>query len=137
MSGPVLYTFGYEQRPPEDLLAEADRLDAVVVDVRIQPFSKRAAWGKPHLAALLGHRYRWVAGFGNKNYKGGPVELADPEAGLAQIADLIAEGRNIILLCYEADPANCHRSQVAALIAARFGCPVEHLVKEGVQLCLL
>jgi uncharacterized protein (DUF488 family) len=136
---PTIYTFGYEKRRPEELRAESDRLDAVVMDVRIKPFSRRPDWAKSHLTALLGDRYRWVAGFGNVNYKGGPVELADPEAGLAQIADLIEQGRNIILLCYEADPKTCHRSQVAELIAERWGCDVQHLVRDSdsAQLALL
>jgi len=32
-----IYTFGYQQRQPEELRAEVERLDGVVVDVRIQP----------------------------------------------------------------------------------------------------
>jgi uncharacterized protein (DUF488 family) len=136
MEKSTIYTFGYEKRQPEELMAEVERLTAIVVDVRIKPFSRRSSWGKTHLEILLGDRYRWERGFGNVNYKGGPIELADPEGGLAKVAPLIQEGRNIILLCYEADPKTCHRSQVAELIAERFGCRIEHLIREDPQLTL-
>jgi uncharacterized protein (DUF488 family) len=36
-------------------------------------------------------------------------------------------GRPICLLCYERDPAQCHRQRLAAELHARLGLPVEHL----------
>jgi uncharacterized protein (DUF488 family) len=139
MKKPTIYTFGYEKRQPEELVAEAERLSAVVVDVRLKPYSRRREWNLNNLARLCGpvHGYLWIKGFGNLNYKGGPIELADPEDGLARVAHDIERGRNIILLCYEADPKTCHRWQVAELIAKRFGCRIEHLVLKGSQLSLL
>jgi hypothetical protein len=38
-----------------------------------------------------------------------------------------APGRPICLLCYERDPAQCHRQRLAAELHARLGLPVEHL----------
>ena len=32
-----------------------------------------------------------------------------------------------LLLCYERDPAHCHRNRLAAELHARLGLPVEHL----------
>lgn len=133
----TIYTIGYENRTMAELVDEANRLKAVVVDVRMRPFSRWSDWTKGRLEDLLGERYRWVKGFGNENYAGGPIDLSDPEEGLEEIADLIKKGRNVLLLCYEADPGRCHRTLVAELIAERFGCTIEHLIQSGTQLGLL
>jgi uncharacterized protein (DUF488 family) len=125
----VIYTFGYEKRSVDELAEEAYLLDAVVVDVRIRPFSRAKGWSRRNLEIVLGDHYLWVREFGNKNYKGGPTELVDVKAGLEIVAPLIAEGRDLILLCYEADPADCHRTDVAEAIAARFGGEINHLVR--------
>jgi uncharacterized protein (DUF488 family) len=137
MAKSTLYTFGSENRSMAELVDEAARLKAVVVDVRIRPFSWWSDWTKSRLEALLGDRYRWVEGFGNQSYKGGPFVLSDPEAGLEQIADLIKRGQNILLLGTEADPHICHRAYVAELVAGRYGCRIEHLIQGGTQLGLL
>lgn len=137
MGKSTIYTIGYEKREMNELVAEVERLDAMVVDVRMRPFSRWTDWTNTRLESILGERYRWVEGFGNENYKGGPIELHDPEEGFEQIADLIEQGRNVILLCLEADPTQCHRSHVADLIVERFGCPIKHLIPGGTQLELL
>src|SRR5690606_36828783 len=55
--------------------------------------------------------------------------LATPEAhaGLATLADLVAAGRRVCLMCYEADPAHCHRTMVADALGALLPVRVEHL----------
>ena len=54
--------------------------------------------------------------------------LAEPSAQLqlAQAGE-IAKDRKAALLCYEADPAGCHRSIVADHICEALGCRIEHL----------
>ena len=46
--------------------------------------------------------------------------LATPEAhaALASLADLVGEGRRVALLCYEADPAHCHRTPLREAVLA-------------------
>ena len=52
--------------------------------------------------------------FGNRNYKGGPVEIVDYQAGKSLVA---AHPRPVILLCVCRDPATCHRADVARRLA--------------------
>ena len=48
---------------------------------------------------------------------------ADGQAGLATAAEIAREGP-ICLMCYERDPADCHRSRVADVLVARgLGAP--------------
>lgn len=121
-----LYTFGYSGRQPEELLALAEQLDAMVADIRFSPRSRVPQWSGGRLAKLLGYRYRHLPALGNRNYKGGPMELVDPETGVAQVADLLAH-QPVILLCVCAEVERCHRRLAAEAIASRYGVAVTHL----------
>jgi hypothetical protein len=124
---PAIYTAGYSRlRDPDRLLALAGDLDAIVIDVRLKPYTSFKGWSREALEALLGQRYRWVEAFGNEAYQEGGLRLHDPQAGLAQGAPILAEC-SVILLCGCADPAECHRTAVAVLLAEATGCPVSHL----------
>ena len=56
-------------------------------------------------------------------------QLATPEAqdALALVADLVRQGRRVCLLCFEADPAHCHRSMVAEALQALVPVEVRNL----------
>jgi uncharacterized protein (DUF488 family) len=104
-------TFGYQGRRPQELLALADAEGAVVVDVRIKPWSRLPGWSQKALQELLGERYVWVRELGNQDYKGTGVRLVDEEAGLAKVREML-ESRPVILLCFESDETRCHRRHV-------------------------
>ena len=115
---PTIYTVGYSRlREPRRLLVLLDELDALVLDVRLKPWTRFEGWSKKDLEALFGTRYRWIEAFGNDNYAGGDVRLHDPARGLAEVSPLLAT-HSVILLCGCADPTRCHRSTVAAVLAA-------------------
>jgi uncharacterized protein (DUF488 family) len=116
-----------------------------VIDVRELPLSRRAGFSKGTLRASLaeaGIDYvhlkalgtpkegRLAARRGDHATFWAIVEerLATPEAEfeLGTAARLAAE-RPSALLCFEADPATCHRMRVADALAERFGFAVEHL----------
>jgi uncharacterized protein (DUF488 family) len=118
-----VYTIGYSGRQPQHLLNLAARIDAVIYDIRFSPRSRVPAWNGRALAAAWGDRYRHVGTLGNKNYKGGDIELVDYEAGKAAIA---ASPKPVILMCVCADPAICHRTFIAQLLR-RDGFAVEEL----------
>ncbi len=122
----ALYTFGYTGRSPDELRALAAQLDALVADIRFSPRSRVPHWSGGRLASLLGDRYRHLPALGNRNYKGGPVELVDLEVGVAQVAELLAR-QPVILLCACADVQRCHRRLAAEAIVARHGVPLTHL----------
>jgi uncharacterized protein (DUF488 family) len=55
--------------------------------------------------------------------------LARPESQfeLETLADLVRGGRRVCLLCYEADPAHCHRSIVADALMSLMPIEIHHL----------
>ena len=55
----------------------------------------------------------------------------DAQEQLAQLADLVKQGRRVALLCLEADAQVCHRSIVAAEVARLTGAKVVHLSPSG------
>jgi hypothetical protein len=65
-------------------------------------------------------RLPWVFGdrylpagqfFGNINYKGGPIEIADIRGGIQLIQTIPAE--NVLLMCMCANYRQCHRKVIA------------------------
>lgn len=137
----VLYTWGYQRRTPGDLLTlVASREIDVVADVRINPWSHRAEWRRKALERTLGERYRWIRELGNAGYRSGGVQIVGLEAGLEKLGQLLdnqsfaedgpaGHGRRVLLLCFERDPATCHRKVVADAARRKWGSSivVEHL----------
>lgn len=126
-----LFTIGYEGVTQSEFVAELRRAGvARVIDVRALPLSRRPGFSKTPLRAALSE-----AGIGYVHLKalGTPPEgreaarrgriadleriyagqLALPEAlaAAAQLRDLVAEKASA-LLCYEREPAGCHRSML-------------------------
>ncbi len=141
-----LYTIGYEKTAFADFLIALRQAGvAVVIDVRDLPLSRRPGFSKRQLAAGLadaGIAYHHLRALGTppegREANRGrqwprfwdivEARLATAEAtlDLARAADMAAKG-NACLLCYEADPATCHRCRVSEMLARRHGFHVEHL----------
>ena len=51
----------------------------------------------------------------------------EARAGLETLVELAEGERKLCLLCFEADPAHCHRTLVAAALGERVPVRVEHL----------
>jgi uncharacterized protein (DUF488 family) len=127
----TFFTAGYEQSEPEDFLL---RLQAsgveMIVDVRDMPLSRKRGFSKNQLQALLAEV---DIGYLHVKPLGAPKEIRDPlrtggswweyikgyervlRSQTAQIDALIklAREKRICLLCFERNPAECHRSLVA------------------------
>jgi uncharacterized protein (DUF488 family) len=56
------------------------------------------------------------------------LATAGAQTELEALADLVRSGRRVCLLCFEADPAHCHRSMVAAALGALVPVRVTHLM---------
>lgn len=122
-----IYTYGYAGSDPAALKSKAVELDAVVVDIRFQPFSRDPRWRTKALAELLAPNYMWARSLGNENYKnGGPIKLSHPEDGLRMVRGVFPK-HSVILLCVCRDWETCHRRVAAAYLGQAFGAPVEHL----------
>jgi uncharacterized protein (DUF488 family) len=122
----------------------------LLVDVRAVASSRRPGFSKTRLAANLqeaGIGYLHLRGLGTP-----PEGRAAARAGrypelrriylehlettgareqLGALAELVQSGRRICLLCFEAEPAHCHRSMVAAALADRVPVRVTHLAPAG------
>ncbi len=146
MTAPVIRTIGYEAAGFGAVLATLKRAGvAVVIDVRDLPLSRRAGFSKRVLAASLaeaGIDYVHLKGLGTP--KEGRLaarrrdwaafwsivddKMRTPEAAFdLQRAAEIARARPAALLCFEADPAVCHRRRVAEDLAREHGFVIEDL----------
>jgi uncharacterized protein (DUF488 family) len=146
VSGPILYTIGYEKALLTDFVATLAAAGvSTLIDVRDRPISRRPGFSKRQLAAavedagmryvplqalgtppegrLAGRRHEWERFWSIVDEK-----LARPEAALVlQEAAEIARAAPSCLLCYEADWHVCHRRRVAEILSARHGFAVRHL----------
>jgi uncharacterized protein (DUF488 family) len=145
-------TIGYEQSTPSsffDALKQANV--GLLVDVRAVAASRRPGFSKRQLAAGLdenGIRYVHLQKLGTP--KEGRLAARSGRAGemlriferhlntreaKEQLDELTAlakasqerPGRPICLLCYERDPAHCHRQRLADELYARLGVRVDNL----------
>jgi uncharacterized protein (DUF488 family) len=143
----TLWTIGYEKLLPEELVAELEAAGIErLLDVRYRPQSRRAGMSKTRLAErLAGHGIayehrrslgtpadiRWLFK-NNRVAEGAPLFRAHvEETASGELHALAAEldrAPRTCLMCLEADPAVCHRRQVAdALVARRPGLRVVDL----------
>ncbi len=146
----TLYTIGYEGLEPDSFVAElvAHGVDAVI-DVRERASSRKRGFSKTALSSCLAAhgiayyhlrslgcpaaiRYRYRANGDRDAYVQALMAHLDAQApSLQQVVELMAR-HTCALLCLEADPAQCHRSLVAARVAEIASEPVrvEHLRPE-------
>src|SRR5579871_5434641 len=103
---PLVLLAGYGQSHSITTFYERVRaLDALVLDVRLYPTSRREEWRRYDLELVLGERYRHWPCWGNRNYKGnlsGPrFQIANWPAGVRMLAGIERQGRYrvVILLC--------------------------------------
>lgn len=143
-------TVGYEGTTVRQFLdALASARTELLVDVRALASSRRPGFAKTALAANLagaGIDYLHLRRLGTpadgraaaragRHAEMREIFLAhlatsDAQDELAALADLVRSGRRIALLCFEADPAHCHRSLVAAALQELVPVDVRHLHPE-------
>jgi uncharacterized protein (DUF488 family) len=127
-----LFTIGYEGASVADFVATLTKAGVrQLADVRAVPLSRRPGFSKNVLAAQLreaGIAYlgfqplgtppegREAARKGRKDILaqvyGRQLELPEAELAMAQLRDAAAE-QPTALLCFERDPACCHRTLLA------------------------
>jgi uncharacterized protein (DUF488 family) len=133
-----LWTIGYERLLPEALVAELEAAGVRrVLDVRYRPQSRRPGMSKTRLGDLLaehGIAYESRRELGTPPdlrflFRAGRIDEAAAgfrrhlEASACDELDALAEelpgAPATALLCLEADPAHCHRRQVAEALVRR------------------
>ena len=136
------YTVGYEKLKVEDLFTLLRGAGVhCLADVRDTPWSRVPAYRKAALEEKLidlggasGYEIRYVS----MPSLGNPKEIRKSDRAVAEMLALyrphvmskareLEELRAIImkhktaLLCYEADPAGCHRTVLAGVVAEKYG----------------
>jgi uncharacterized protein (DUF488 family) len=142
-----LFTIGYEQATSDAVLRELKRARVrLLVDTRAVAASRRPGFSKRQLAASLddnGIGYLHLRGLGTpaegrqasrsgdyaKLWRIYDAHIKTPGAQeeLDELTALVRKSR-VCLLCYERDPAHCHRSRIAELIRERTGVEVKDLI---------
>lgn len=131
-----VFTIGYEQTTVPELIAALQRAGVErVLDVRALPLSRRPGFSKSALAGALqeaGIHYEHLKALGTPKegrdaakrgdqatlarVYAGQLELPEAQAAAALLLDRVA-AQPTALLCYEREPADCHRSMLLAAIA--------------------
>jgi uncharacterized protein (DUF488 family) len=140
-------TIGYERTTVDDVIRALKGAGVeLLVDVRAVTSSRRPGFSKSRLASHLidgGIDYLHLRGLGTPA-DGRSAARAGRHADMRRIftehlrslearsdldvlAELVAAGRRVCLLCYEADPAHCHRTLVADALGELIPVRVEHL----------
>lgn len=138
----MLYTIGYEGLDAQTVFGALGCVDvSLLLDVRWRPSSRKPGLSKTALAkrcATLGLVYshdrrlgtppaimRAFRETGHYDWTAYAEFLEAQDEAVMTAAQLVRE-RTACLLCYEADPADCHRRMVAAALAAG-ELPIVHL----------
>ena len=128
-----IFTIGYEGATMADFLAALSAAGVErVIDVRALPLSRRPGFSKSTLAASLaeaGIDYIHLKALGTpkpgrdaakkgdratlENVYAGQLHLPEAQAQAARMLELAAE-KPSALLCFERDPAMCHRTLLLA-----------------------
>lgn len=136
-SFPELVSIGYEGRDVQALIRQLESLRVgVLVDVRLNPISRKKGMSKSALAtalAAVGIRYVHHRELGNPkdnrdSYRSGDraayrrfeelLEAPAAEDALAHVTELL-DGECVALLCFERDHSQCHRALVVDALRER------------------
>lgn len=140
-------TVGYEGTTVDAFLRTLrDAGVELLVDVRAVASSRRPGFAKTRLAANLagaGIEYLHLRGLGTPadgraaaragrhaemhRIFGAHLATDEAQGELHALADLVQAGRRVALLCFEADPAHCHRTLVATALDELVPVRVTHL----------
>jgi uncharacterized protein (DUF488 family) len=139
-----LFTIGYESWGLDTWIrALHDNGVRTVVDVRELPLSRRPGWSKRALAERLSEQgigYLHVKALGTPAplrhaLRSGELPFSEFEPQFGRMLDdrqeellallLLARSQPVALMCWEEDPARCHRSLVAKAMTPLADEPIE------------
>lgn len=145
----MIFTIGYEGMSLDGFIQQLRTNDIeLLIDVREYPLSRKPGFSKLALANTLnmfGIRYEHQVRLGcpkpirdgykvDKNWANYTTNflryLGTQDEAIEQLANNIKEN-NCALMCFEADPAFCHRSLVAKSVAELTQMKICHLGKDS------
>jgi uncharacterized protein (DUF488 family) len=102
----MIYTIGYQALTPGRLLGIVTHLDAILIDVRERPISRKPGFGFRQLEALFNTDCTKYVTAGH--YLGGRGNVS--KAGIERLRKFDSfDAPNCVLMCMEHHPADCHR----------------------------
>jgi uncharacterized protein (DUF488 family) len=146
----TLATIGYQSATPDSFLRalESARVE-LLVDIRAVASSRRPGFSKTKLAASVaesGIDYLHLRALGTPAdgraaaRAGHHAEMrriflahmstAEARDALEDLAEIVRSARRVCLLCFEADPVQCHRNIVASMLAEMMPLQILHLVPD-------
>jgi uncharacterized protein (DUF488 family) len=150
MAARKVFTIGYEQSRPEAVLRALTRAKVqILVDTRAVAASRKPGFSKRQFAAALDeHGIAYVhlqklgtPADGRAAARAGRMDALwriydkhlkthDAIEAMDELLALIGSGKRVCLLCFERDPAQCHRSRIAGIVQERTGVAVDDLMPE-------
>ena len=150
MAARAIFTIGYEQSRPEAVLSALRAAKVqILVDTRAVAASRKPGFSKRTLAAALdqaGIAYLHLQKLGTPAEgraaaRAGRMDALwriydkhlkthDAVEALDELLAIVNAGKRICLLCFERDPAQCHRSRIAVIVHERTGATVDDLMPE-------
>ena len=135
----TIFSIGYEGKTVDAFLNRLIQNNVhVLVDIRNNPRSMKFGFSFPKLAdycTASGIEYKGMPQLGieshlrqelntDEDYKKlfdtyEKTTLANQDAAIDELADMLKAGKRIALLCFEADVCHCHRSRTSAKLASR------------------
>jgi uncharacterized protein (DUF488 family) len=142
-----LATIGYEAASVDGFLSILRRAGVeLLVEVRAVARSRKPGFAKTALAGNLqraGIEYLHLRGLGTpadgraaarvgdhagmKAIYRQHLDTSEAQAYLHVLIDMVLSGRQVCILCLEAEPEHCHRSEIAGEVASRLSVPIIHL----------
>ncbi len=144
----TIYTIGYEGLNPKIFMACLKRFNiSYIADVRHRPLSRKKGFSKTAMTEMLNAEnieYRNFKELGTSkemrdklystnDYKSFFTEykksIKDQVSELDELLDIVNQGHNVALLCFEKEADKCHRKIVAEEIKKRDGngMLIEHI----------
>jgi uncharacterized protein (DUF488 family) len=147
----TIFTIGYEQSRPDAVLRALKAAGVqILIDTRAVAASRKPGFSKRALSASLdeaGIAYLHLQKLGTPA-EGRAAARAGQLDALWRIYDrhlkshdaveamdallaIVRSGQRTCLLCFERDPAHCHRSRIADIVHERTGMKIENLLPEA------
>ena len=123
----MLYTIGYTGTKIDDLVAFVHSTNAILCDIRFSPTSRNPVYTKKQLQARFDERYFHLGSLGNRNYRGGPIDIVDYAKGMRTIEGLLVHWPAAVILCVCADVTTCHRKGVGEKLSQDLHMRLEHV----------
>lgn len=149
MKNSCLYTIGYGNKAPEEFIRQLKELNIeYLIDVRSQPYSKfNPPFSQTHLKFLLrDHGIRYVHMGDSLGGKPNDSTCYDSEGkvdyeivrtkdffitGINRLKKAIDLELNVVIMCTEIKPYECHRSKLIGNALESEGIGLQHIDEKG------